>query len=413
MSKLRSFLVTLSPRFLTLELTPACNNKCAGCSNIFATDRSPAPLSFSEWRGLLAALMPDMVQVRLSGGEPTLHPEFFALLDFCTSYEAAVTVFTNGRWPRPAQFITQLKQHAHPNLTGLLISLHGADAQSHEAFTGVPGSFEETCVNIQQATAHGITVTLSTILTHQSWQQSEQVVALAHKLGAQSIAFNRYLGAPLPGIEPTLEEMRAAQVAIDRLIAKGSPVRYGIGIPQCFAQNSSGGCLAGVAYATVDPWGNLRPCNHSPTIVGSLFEHSMYDLWHSDTMNAWRDLMPDACTTCAAYATCHGGCRAIQELRADGRDPLRGKALKTYNPHQDIKEIPAGVCPTPNFRMQEEPFGYVLLSPGQVIPVAKEATTLFEACDGETTFAQLAEQFGQPGLQLLGELWEKGMLKAA
>jgi radical SAM protein with 4Fe4S-binding SPASM domain len=354
--------------------------------------------------------MPDLVQLRLSGGEPTLHPDFFSLLDFATAYDAAVTIFTNGRWRHPEKFIEQITQHANANLTGLLVSLHGADAQSHEKFTGVPGSFEETCANIRMAVDSGFVVTLSNIITHKSWNQIEQVLSLAQTLGVQSIAFNRYLGAPLPGIEPTIEEMRAAQVTIDRLIADGAPVKYGIGVPQCFAMNSSGGCLAGVAYATIDPWGNLRPCNHSPTVIGSLFENSMHELWHSDKMNAWRALIPEECTTCVAYSVCHGGCRAIQELRADGRDPLRREPLAEYAPPQEIKEIPADVCPIPNFRMREEPFGYILLGRGQVIPIAREAKLLLAACDGETSFAQLAERFGQSGLDLFGELWEKGLL---
>jgi len=57
-----------------------------------------------------------------------------------------------------------------------------------------------------------------------------------------------------------------------------------------------------------------------------------------------------------------------------------------------------------------EPFGYVLLGQGQVVPVRTEARAVVEACDGSATFAQLAARFGQSGLDLLGELWELGML---
>ena len=123
--------------------------------------------------------------------------------------------------------------------------------------------------------------------------------------------------------------------------------------------------------------------------------------------------MPQECTTCAAYSVCHGGCRAVQELRSDGRDPLRGNPLTEYTPPQEIKEIPASVQPLCNFRVREESFGYALLGMGQVIPVASEALPVLEACDGTTSFAQLAERFGQPGMDLLGELWELGMLQAA
>jgi radical SAM protein with 4Fe4S-binding SPASM domain len=378
---------------------------------VYAAHRPPVVKTAKEWADLLAGILPGAVQVRLSGGEPTLHPEFFSILDEVLSYDRNVTVFTNGRWSNPDKVAPSLSQR-HDKV-GLLISLHGATVTSHEAFTQVPGSFQETVDNVRLATENHIAVMLSTIITHHSWDEIEAVVALAQNLGVQGVAFNRYLGAPLPGIEPTLNEMRIALQTIQALSPTNIRVKYGIGIPQCFAINSSEGCLAGVAYATIDPWGNVRPCNHSPTIIGSLHEHTIHDLWHSDEMNAWRDLMPTECTTCVAYSVCHGGCRAVQELRPDGRDPLRGEPLTEYAPAQEIKELPASVRPRRNFHIREEDFGYALLGQGHVLPVAQEAWQVVNACDGAMSFAELAAQFGQPGLDLLGELWELGMLDAA
>jgi hypothetical protein len=44
------------------------------------------------------------------------------------------------------------------------------------------------------------------------------------------------------------------------------------------------------------------------------------------------------------------------------------------------------------------------------MPVRAEAQPLLAGCDGALTFAGLADQFGQPGLELLGDLWEMGLL---
>ncbi len=404
-------LVLSYPAIYTLELTATCNNRCPGCSNIYAVSRPPLLKTAKEWTALLSPILPEAVQVRLSGGEPTLHPEFFDILRYILTAGAHVTVFTNGRWRNPEHFVKSMCEWR--DLAGLLISLHGATAASHEAFTKVPGSFQETVDNIRLAIENQINVMLSTIITHDSWNEVEAVVDLAQQLGVQGVAFNRYLGAPLADIEPTVDEMRMALKAIQTLPSTDVVTKFGIGIPQCFAINNSEGCLAGVAYATIDPWGNVRPCNHSPTVIGSLHEHTMHDLWHSDKMNAWRALMPTECTTCAAYPVCHGGCRAVQELRADGRDPLRGEPLTEYVPAQEIKELPANVRPRRNFRIREEEFGYALLGQGHVLPVAREAWQIVNACDGTASFAELAAHFGQPGLDLLGELWELGMLDAA
>ncbi len=360
---------------------------------------------------LLSTCIPEAVKIGLTGGEPTLHPEFFHILEAATSYDAWVTVFTNGRWRNPAQFVRRLGNW--PNLSGLLVSLHGARPASHEAFSQVPGSFHETIANIRLAVENGITVTLSTVITHQNYDELSTIVALGQRLNVHHMVFNRYLGRSLPAIEPTLEEMSSAVARIETLIQAGAPVKYGIGLPQCFARNGSEGCLAGVAYVSIDPWGNVRPCAHSPTVIGSLHEFSMQELWHSDAMNAWRALMPSECPTCAAYSVCHGGCRAVQELRPDGRDPLRGEPLSKYAPPPEIHELPADARPCIDVRIRPEPFGYALLGQGHVVPVSAEARTVIDACDGSASFAELATYFGQAGVDLLGELWELGMLKAA
>jgi radical SAM protein with 4Fe4S-binding SPASM domain len=407
----RAMYVLSRPAVYALEITPVCNNRCPGCSNIYIENRTQPPMRAHTWVELLATFVPEAVQIRLTGGEPSLHPGFFSILEAATAHDAWVTVFTNGRWPDPVRFVQRLRDW--PQLSGLLVSLHGAHPESHETFTRVPGSFGETLANVRLALENGLTVALSTIITGQSWDQVGAVAELARELGVQHVAFNRYLGGPLPGLEPTLEQVQAAVDRIEALAQAGEAVKYGIGIPQCFAPNRSEGCLAGVAYASVDPWGNLRPCAHSPTVVGSLRQSSLADLWHSPAMDAWRALMPPECTTCAAYAACHGGCRAVQELRSDGRDPLRGESLAHYAPPQTVHQLPADLRPRTCVRLRSEPFGYALLGGGQVMPVRPEARPVVEACDGSATFAELTARFGQSGLDLLGAMWEKGMLELA
>lgn len=398
------------PANYILELTQACNNRCAGCGNVYA-HRSMTPMPSSTWKMIIESFAGQAAQITLSGGEPTLHPEFFDILTCATARDALVNIFTNGRWVEPRRFVERLR--GWPNLGGLLISLHGATAASHEAFTKVPGSFNETLSNIALAVEAGIPVALSSIITHQSWQDVDALFALARRIGIEYLTFPRYIGPSLPGVEPTREELSFALQRIEALHAAGANVDYGTCVPQCFVENMSEGCTAGAVYVAIDPWGNVRPCNFSPTIIGSLHEHSMHDLWHSDKMNTWRALMPDECTTCAAYSVCHGGCRAVQELRAGGRDPLRGKPLVEFRPQSEVRSLPADVRPHKNFRKREEAFGYVLLGQGHAIPVAREAVAILAACDGSMSFAELAVQFGQPGLDLLGELWERGLLQAA
>lgn len=397
------------PAIYALEITSLCNNRCPGCSNVYASRRSgPSPMSALEWYDILAPFISEAVQIRLTGGEPTLHPEFLGILEHATSHDAWVTVFTNGRWKDPERFVASVRDRCH--FSGLLISLHGADAVSHEAFSGVPGSFNETISNIKLAVENGITVALSTVITRHSWDEVDAVVELGQALGVHHIAVNRYIGGPFDGIEPTWEQVQAAILRVQELAQAGVAIKYGIGVPQCFVNNDSKGCLAGVAYVSIDPWGHVRPCAHSPTVLGSLREKSMQELWHSPEMEAWRALMPPDCVSCAAYSVCHGGCRAIQELRSDHRDPLRVDPLQAFVPPEQVFELPKDGRPHTAVRLRPESFGYALLGAGQVLPVLSEARPIVEACTGELSLAELHDRFGDAGLELLGELWSLGML---
>jgi radical SAM protein with 4Fe4S-binding SPASM domain len=406
-------LILSQPAIFTLELTPACGNRCAGCSNPYAAARARPPLPAAIWERWLAAFGPEAARIRLSGGEPTLHPEFGRILATATGYDACVSVFTNGRWANPARLFRQFRGHS--NFLGLLVSLHGARAQTHEAFTRQSGSFAETLRNVRLALDAGITVALCAVLTRQNAGEIEAIAELTQRLDVQHVAFNRYVGPALPDVELAPFEMRKAVTRIEALIVAGLPVRYGECVPQCLARNSSAGCLAGVAQVAIDPWGGVRPCHHAPTAVGSLREEFLLDLWRGPAMARWRATMPANCTACAALMACHGGCRAAWEIQGGQGDPLAGPgpALSACAPQPAERELPAQGRPLLRARLRPESFGYAVLGRGTVVPVAAEARPLLEACDGHSTFGELAEWFGETGLELLADLWEEGVLEIA
>ena len=336
------------------ELTPVCNNACVGCGNVFAGNRSPEPLSAQEWCAVLDRIAPSTTWLKITGGEPTLHPDFDEIIEHVAALGIPFTLFTNGRWLEPERLVHFLAGISQ--LDGLLVSLHGARAQSHEAFTCTPGSLDETVANIRLAVDAGLKVTTSTVLTRYSCPEIEDIVALGQELGADHAAFQRFIGAALPEIEPSELELQRAVGAIENIAngesriggngrgpkGNGKLVRFGTPIPHCFAANSSFGCLAGIAQATIDPWGNVRPCNHAPLICGNLLTQSLEEIWHSAAMEAWRGMIPEECRGCEEFDVCRGGCRAIAMLRGLQGDPLmtvpthRHRVDWTSFPHERI-----------------------------------------------------------------------------
>lgn len=397
------------PVYYSLELTAVCNSLCPVCSNVFL--RRKDVLDAAEWRQILGKIAPHAHTFKLTGGEATLHPEFPAIIEAIAETGVPFALFSNARWRDPTAVIQLL--HSIPTFTGLLISLHGSDAVSHEGFTHTPHSFEQACENIQRAAAAGLRVHTSTVITRYNWQRSAEIVRLSQQLGAKRAVFNRYLGQHMPDIVPTDEQLRGAVKDIERLIRQhlhvtDFSVRYGNCIPQCFTPSSSSGCWAGVAYCTIDPWGGIRPCNHSPTLVGNLFEQSLEDLWHSETMDDWRKLMPSPCKECSEFSVCHGGCRALIEIRH--KDPLVRSPVSAHKSCSETIILYEKSRPILNCSVQSEVFGFSLIHGHQLVQVTKVAEPLLASLTGTTTLEEVKSSFGQEGLDFVGTLFAKGLL---
>ena len=316
------------PLLLFLELTPQCNNHCPGCSNVSGpTSRRLPRLSSQEWADIIRDLASRQVYVKLTGGEPTLHQEFPSIARYVDNWGLCSTLLTNGRWPHPQQVLTTLQAMTTSPPT-VLVSLHGPDAPSHEAFSGVRGSFDETVTNLRRAADVGLTVSTSTVLTRHNWNRIEEMVTFARSLGTHHVVFNRYIGRPLPVLEATPAHVGHAVHRVEELMTKGKPVRWGTPIPLCASPQFRGGCLAGEAFATVDPWGNVRPCNHAPHVTGNLLQRSLEEIWRSAPMQEWREIVPPECRDCALMDSCRGGCRAEAMLRPPSSYPLPRKPLR-------------------------------------------------------------------------------------
>jgi len=400
------FLLLATPIYYSIELASQCSGNCLPCSNVFG--RLCPPLPIESWRQILERVSLHAKTFKLTGGEPTLHPEFEEIIRAVDDLDVSATVFTNGRWQKPKN-IVELFTNLSSSKWGLLVSLHGPNAETHEAFTNSPGSFEETCSNIKLATDAGLHVHISTVIIRQNYDRLPEMAELSRSLGAKRAVFNRYLGIAMPSIEPDNEQLLRAVSDIERLRQAGEAVRYGNCIPQCFTPSSSTGCWAGVAYCTIDPWGNLRPCNHSPTIAGNILEQSIEEIWQNDIMNRWRKLTPSQCSHCSEMDVCHGGCKALVEIR--GNDPLIGQPIRQVESNSPLAlELYEKGRPALNCKILPEKFGYALVRGQAIVPVTLDAKNILDCLDGRSTLQDLQDKLGQDALDFVGYLYVNGMI---
>ncbi len=124
--------------------------------------------------------------VKLSGGEPLIHPQIHEILDFVQARKLALVVETNGVCCSP-EIARAIKSC---NSAFVSVSLDGADPQTYEWVRRVEGSFEKAVQGIRNLVAAGIAPQIIMSVLRINKDQIEDVVRLAEALGAGSVKFN-------------------------------------------------------------------------------------------------------------------------------------------------------------------------------------------------------------------------------
>src|ERR1700745_1993696 len=85
-----------APICLTWELTYACNLACVHCLSSSGR-RDPRELSTAECKAVIDELQRMQVfYVNVGGGEPTVRPDFWDLVDYATAHRVGAKFSTHG-----------------------------------------------------------------------------------------------------------------------------------------------------------------------------------------------------------------------------------------------------------------------------------------------------------------------------
>jgi len=101
----------------------------------------------------LALEKPQLDQLLLTGGEPTVHPDFLAILSEIRNLlpRAQIKILTNGRAFFYELFAQKVLQTDNLSLT---FSFCGHNARRHDAVTRSPGSFAQALVGLKNVLRH-------------------------------------------------------------------------------------------------------------------------------------------------------------------------------------------------------------------------------------------------------------------
>jgi MoaA/NifB/PqqE/SkfB family radical SAM enzyme len=280
-----------------IELTYRCNLDCFFCYNDLGLRGKP--LSFEQYDALLQDLASmDVLNVALSGGEPLAHPDFFRIGARARELGFLVRIKSNGHALR-GELARRLRDEVDPFV--IEVSLHGANAVTHDRQTRVPGSFDRLIENLREMLELGLRVKINSTLTIWNEAETAEMYALADSLGLP-LRFDLQVSPRDDGdrtplnVAPTNDGIRALMRIEDERMSQLPEMPE----PLIASAPSAKHCGAGSAAIAVDPYGNVYPCVQWRRAVGNLHERAIPEIW-GDAFGEIRTETEDAKRVVAAH----------------------------------------------------------------------------------------------------------------
>jgi SynChlorMet cassette radical SAM/SPASM protein ScmF len=312
-------------------LTEGCNLACRHCwiAPPFDKDGSAAPALPPEiFERVVAEAGPlGLSRVKLTGGEPLLHPRFMEILAVVRMAELGLTIETNGVLctDEVAAAIALCKD---PFVS---VSLDGAVAATHERIRGVAGCFARSLEGTRALVRAGLKPQIVMTLQRCNAGEAEDLIRLARDLGAASVKFNvlqpTARGSRLHDAGETLGV--AALIALGRrfegVVAQAAGVRIFFDYPDAFRSlgniaSDGGSRTCGIlGILGVLATGKYALCGIGelvPRLVfGTAGEGRLADIWASHPiLQELRAGLPSrfggVCGRCLMRASCLGSCLA-------------------------------------------------------------------------------------------------------
>ena len=181
------------PVLSEVAVTSRCNLRCAFCYGACSCTGRPAnargEMTTREIEQVLAKIIRQarVPSVSFTGGEPAIRPDLCRLVSCAKGLGLRVNLITNGTlitaaWPAA---------WPPPGSTRRRSSLEGVTGATHDAVTGVPGSFSSTLAGVAHLKGCGIPVHTNTTMNRRNLEDCRQMPRFVREeLGLDKFSMN-------------------------------------------------------------------------------------------------------------------------------------------------------------------------------------------------------------------------------
>lgn len=309
-----------NPIGMLAELTHRCPLRCPYCSNPLELDRRSRELDTQDWKRVFteAAAM-GVLQVHLSGGEPTTRQDIVEITAHCVERGLYTNLITAG----VGRAMERLEALSDAGLDHVQLSIQAVEAANAERIGGLSGAHHQKLAFAARVVELGMPLTVNAVIHRGNIDEVEDIIELAVAMQAKrvEIAHTQYYGwaqVNRAALMPTRRQADASIAAVEaaRQRLKGRIV-IDLVLPDYYSEYPKP-CAGGWGRRTfnVTPSGKVLPCHAAETIPDlefwSVQDHSLAAIWRlSPAFNAFRgtDWMPEPCRSCERKTRDWGGCR--------------------------------------------------------------------------------------------------------
>ena len=368
-----------------LNITERCNFNCLHCYEAVDNQISRSEMSLSDCRKLLREARDCGIQnIKITGGEPLIHPDFLTILKSVYEYEMTV-----GRINSNVHFLTeQLAEEIRAIDGKILFNVSYDGAGYHDWMRNRKGAEKDLLSKIKILVDKGFRVCAAMTLNRVNLDAAEDSLKKLEELGVQEFRIIRTSETPRWLLNAkdaclTFEEYYDAMTDLCRKYASEehtidlnifhfviirhryrcyylapvtcSPERYDPGLPLCSDARDN---------ITVTPSGDVYPCTPSPGVYkaggvcfGNVFDNGLKPLLQDGPflafvrkgVHAVKEHDPK-CASCRFFPQCTGGCRLIAYgLSGDllSHDPMKCAFFEGGYARKLEKAMPGYHCMTP------------------------------------------------------------------
>lgn len=319
-----------------IEITNICEKKCKHCFNLAFNNIKSAEITVNDFRRLILSMKKEGIdQIKIVGGEPTLHSRFQEIIETLDDCDISYVIFTDHK--NIIYYIETFKKCR--NLRHIRISIDG-NKKVHDYIRNV-GSYDELVEAMEILKSHNVPIKINYTINRLNYKCIKEVYEMAQVLGV-SISFSAMKICRSGFCEELMLNKNEMDSFIHGLIW-GKILRYEIVLnilkdisdDRCFINTQKKsmdsrhiGCLAGQKNCVVDVYGNVWPCSllkgESQFNYGNVFKQSLKEILETMSLD-WSNLSReyDECDKCKYTMYCTGGCRsnAYYSGGIAGKDP--------------------------------------------------------------------------------------------